>query len=166
MSSSGSPLSMSLRLKMITSVPEEKKFFWSARHSHLLHGSGALDFREHTLLTGVPRNLPELSHHFLLIAERRILVDELCLNGELLHIVCDRVPGLSIPGRQWDYHLWSKHKQTLWERSQNSIPPKHASILTLPTMAPHCPGHETQAPQPGTRGSVASTPTQDLASHR
>lgn len=81
-----------------------------------------------SLLTTVSRNLHELSHHFLLIAEGRILVDELCLNRELFHVVCDRLPGLSIPGGQWDYHLWSKHRQTL--------PLKSALILSLPTVAP------------------------------
>lgn len=58
-----------------------------------------------SLLTTVPRNLHELSHHFLLVVEGRILIDELCLYGELFQVVCERVPGPSIPGGQWDYHL-------------------------------------------------------------
>lgn len=65
-----------------------------------------------SLLTTVPRNLHELSHHFILVVEGRILVDELCLYGELLQVVCERVPGPSIPGGQWDYHLWREHRQT------------------------------------------------------
>lgn len=50
-------------------------------------------------------DLHELSHYIFLIAEGRILIDEFCLDGKLLHIVCDRFPGPSIPGGQWDYHL-------------------------------------------------------------
>lgn len=46
MSSSGSPLSMSLRLKMITSVPREQKFLLSARCPlHIPTTPGALELR-------------------------------------------------------------------------------------------------------------------------
>lgn len=105
MSSSGSPLSMSFRLKMITSVPGEEVSFHSGRDSpvspHTAWGSAGS-----RLLTAVPRNLHELGHHFLLCAEGRVFVDELCLDGKLLHVICDGLPGPSMPGGQWDDHLW------------------------------------------------------------
>lgn len=117
MSSSGSPLSMSLRLKMITSVPGKQILLLSCQappdHPHTTHGSWILGAINSSLLTTVSRNLHELSHNFLFIVEGRILVDEFCLDGKLLHVVCDRFPGPSIPGGQWDYHLWRKHGQTL-----------------------------------------------------
>lgn len=56
-------------------------------------------------LTTIPRNLHELVHHLLLSVEGGVLVHKFCLNGKLLHIVCDRFPCSSIPGRQWDNHL-------------------------------------------------------------
>lgn len=130
MSSSGSPLSMSLRLKMITSVPrKQKSSYGSARqpqptphHSGLWHGP-MLELQVQSFLTAVPKNLHELSHHLLFIAEGRVFVDEFCLNGKLLHVVCDRFPGPSIPSGQRDYHLWSKHNRCFEGSPRTAFPP-------------------------------------------
>lgn len=105
------------------------------------------------LLTTVPRNLHELSHHFLFIAEGRILIDEFRLDGKLLHVVCNRFPGPSIPGGQWDYHLWRKHKQTLEGSPRTAFPPQMCIHLFPPHSSSTLPQGEAQAPQPGTSGS-------------
>lgn len=139
MSSSGSPLSMSLRLKMITSVPGETEILSLCQPtmapSYITRGSRAPRFsglHVQSLLTTIPGNLHELGHHLLLGVEGRVLVDELCLNGKLLHIVCDRFPCSSIPGRQWDYHLclgWAQMNTVIGDPEPPS--PKHAAFLSL-----------------------------------
>lgn len=93
---------------------------------------GFSGLQDQSLLTTIPRNLHELVHHLLLSVEGRVFVDKLCLNGKLLHIVCDRFPCSSIPGGQWDNYLCLGLAEICTVNGAPELPsPKHAAFLSL-----------------------------------